>query len=68
MNILFNTPLLKTDTLRHEFDNKILIVFVVILAVSVILSLLFLNLAVTFSKPPVDNEVPQNNIQGILYA
>lgn len=56
MNILINTPLLKSTALRTDFDNKIIIVFLGLIIGLVILGLVFINLMRTFSSPFPPNE------------
>lgn len=43
MNVLINTPLLKTDNIRDSFDNKILVLFLGIIFALVIVGLLFID-------------------------
>lgn len=64
MNVLLNTPLLKTNTLKHNFDNKIIIIFVLLIYVALILGLLFIDITRTLSNPtPNENGQPLNNSQ-----
>ncbi|MBI2086168.1 hypothetical protein HYT74_02395 [Candidatus Daviesbacteria bacterium] len=44
MNVLINTPLLSSSTLKHRFDNNILLVFLALIFTLVILGLLFVDL------------------------
>jgi len=44
MNILINTPLLKSDALKENFDNKVLVVFLGIIFFLVILGLVLIDL------------------------
>lgn len=50
MNILLNTPILRSDTVRQDFDNKVLWVFMLIIFVAVMFGLLFIELNRQFSQ------------------
>lgn len=44
MNVLINTPLLRSQSLKKNFDNKIIIVFLGLIFALVILGLLFVDI------------------------
>lgn len=56
MNTLIDTPILKSPSLRTDFDNKILVIFLGIILILVILGLMFINLMSTFAKSPAASE------------
>lgn len=56
MNILLNTPILRSDTIRQDFDNKVLWIFMLIIFMSVMFGLLFIELNKQFG--------PQSSING----
>lgn len=60
MNVLINTPLLKTADIRDNFDNKILVLFLGIIFALVIIGLLFIDFGNISSNQQIieDNSNP----------
>lgn len=59
MNVLINTPLLKTTAIKEDFDNKILLAFLAAIITLVVLGLLFFDLIKTRSTtlPDTTNQL-----------
>lgn len=69
MNILLDTPLLRTSTLKKEFDNRVLLVFMLIIYILVFLGLFLVSLTKEFSNTsPVETKGPQNSPKITRYA
>ena len=49
MNILINTPLLKSAGLKENFDNKVLVVFLGLIFFLLILGLLLIDLTRSYN-------------------
>ncbi len=56
MNILINTPLLKSPALKENFDNKVLIIFLTLITALIVLGLVFID----FMKSQAGNS-PKNS-------
>lgn len=63
MNILINTPLLNSSHLKENFDNKILAIFLILIAVLVMVGVLFVDFSNAFgsSDPVSSSEQNQQN-------
>lgn len=57
MNTLIQTPILNSPSVRTDFDNKILVIFLGMILILVVLGILFIDLMSNFAPPPV----PENN-------
>ncbi len=69
MNALIHTPLLRTQSLRSDFDNKILAIFLGIILLLVILGLLFVDLMGSYTPLlPVENEENSDFTQVTIYT
>lgn len=69
MNVILNTPLLNSNILRQNFDNKIIIIFLSLILILVILGLLFLYLIRTYNSPtPMEEGVPQDSTGVTIYT
>lgn len=57
---LINTPLLKTTSLKTEFDNKILVGFLALIIFLVIAGLIFIDVMKNSSNPipEIENTLP----------
>lgn len=65
MNILINTPLLKSNVLKEDFDNKILLLFLIIITFLVIASLLFMDLIKSSNSFPIENDNPLGFVRNL---
>jgi|GEM_PF-2151204 hypothetical protein len=69
MNALIHTPLLRSRSLRTDFDNKILVIFLGIILILIILGLLFVDLMGSYTPPlPVENEEDSDFTQVSIYT
>lgn len=55
MNVLLKTPLLTSYHLKKNFDDKILAIFLLLIAVLVLFGALFIDIAKS-SSPPFEEE------------
>ncbi len=53
MNPIINTPPLTTDSSKTNFDNKIILYFVVLLSVLILMMVLFLDITGILQQPRV---------------
>lgn len=56
MNALIHTPLLRSQSVRTDFDNKILVIFLGIILILVVLGLVFIDLMSTYAPPPAASD------------
>lgn len=69
MNILIDTPLLKSAPLKKNFDNKVLVVFLGIIFSLVILGLVFIDITRGFfPSSRINQESPVIPSKVSLYA
>lgn len=59
MNALINTPLLRSNSLRTDFDNKILAIFIGMILVLVVLGMIFIDLMSSYT-PSLQIEEEEN--------
>jgi len=59
MNALINTPLLRSRSLRTDFDNKILAIFIGMILVLVVLGMIFIDLMSSYT-PSLQIEEEEN--------
>ncbi len=68
MNILINTPYFKTTTLNEDLDNKVLMIFIVLISTLIVLGVIFLRL---INIPPAqlnDENFPNDNPSDSLHT
>ncbi len=51
MNVLISTPLLRSQSLKKNFDNKIIVVFLGLIFALIILGILFVDITQLLFKP-----------------
>ncbi|MBI2330177.1 hypothetical protein HYU94_02210 [Candidatus Daviesbacteria bacterium] len=68
MNTLINTPLLKTASLKTEFDNKIIVVFLTLVIFLLIAGLLFIDLLKPSPLLPAIESNPPDSTQFTMFA
>lgn len=44
MNVLLNTPILTTSTLKRDFDNKIIVLLVIFVSVVALITIFFFDI------------------------
>lgn len=67
MNILINTPLLKSNALKESFDNKILALFLGIVFSLLIIGLLFIDLrSASFKGQEINQDIPSSPSKGSI--